>query len=75
MSLENGGLFDFKDNWIPSHWAHRLGKNADIGYSGIDGNDNCIDPLDLTDLFNIITSRCSRRPIEEDERVHYHIFE
>lgn len=50
MSLEYGGLFDFENNWATPHRSHRIGINADIGFSGIDNSGSCVERLNLRDL-------------------------
>lgn len=35
MSLPLGGLFDIDNNWRTDHKTHRVGRHADIGFSGI----------------------------------------
>lgn len=31
IALEAGGMFDISNNWVPSHWEHRIGISADVG--------------------------------------------
>jgi hypothetical protein len=37
MSLPMGGLFDYdiQKSWQPGHTAHRIGRDADIGFTGV----------------------------------------
>ncbi len=71
ISLPYGGKFDVFNNWRGSHASHRIGTNADIGFTGVDENGNCIN-LNKSDLREIITSNSSKAPIKEGD--HYHIF-
>jgi len=41
MSLENGGLFDIKNNWRPPHKSHRKGINGDIEFYGMTDDGQC----------------------------------
>jgi hypothetical protein len=70
ISLDNGGLFDVNNNWSNPHQSHRMGTNADIGFTGIDQNDNCMN-LNLKDLEEIITGYIRRPPFREGD--HFHI--
>lgn len=71
MSLENGGLFDFQNTWLYPHRTHRVGNNADIPFSGINSNGQCI-ILNRRDLYNTIMDNSNRAPFEEGD--HYHIY-
>jgi len=53
MSLPYGGLFDVNGNWRPDHSEHRIGINADIGYEGLN-NQNQRVSIDTTDIQKII---------------------
>jgi len=72
MSLENGGLFDANNNWSNPHQSHRMGTNADIGFTGISQNDNCVN-LNRRDLENIIRRHTSQAPYIEGD--HYHVYQ
>jgi hypothetical protein len=76
ISLEWGGLFDnHLNDWRyhreRTHFEHRIGKSADIGFSGIDRNGRCVIEIyrpDLIDLIELFTN--------DDvypHRDHYHI--
>jgi hypothetical protein len=74
MSLKYGGLFDIGNRWLQgskeAHAEHRIGENADIGFSGIDSGNHCTDisPDDLLPLIERYTLGQSKR---HDD--HYHI--
>jgi hypothetical protein len=72
MSLPWGGLFDIGNNWsnVPGHNTHRIGRNADIGFNGIDGNGRCAG-LNLQKLRNAISQATGRWPHLHSD--HYHI--
>lgn len=69
MSLEYGGLFDINGDWRPPHRSHRTGENADIGFSGINSSNQCVQ-LNRARLEVNIDSYSESRIIEGD---HYHI--
>lgn len=75
MSLESGGLFDINNNWRTPHRSHRLGSSADIGFTGINQNNQCvnINRLQLRTIFNDVANRNGTmvRILPEDD--HYHI--
>ena len=52
MSLVDGGLFDSHNNWRTPHGEHRVGKNADIGFTGITQDGVCVS-FSKQDLFLI----------------------
>jgi len=70
MSLENGGLFDIGNNWQTPHRSHRLGRSADIGFTGINQNNQCVN-LNQRQLRNIITDYAGDDTLIEGD--HYHI--
>lgn len=72
MSLEYGGLFDFENNWATPHRSHRIGINADIGFSGIDNSGSCVERLNLRDLEKTIEDQTQFRPFVEGN--HFHIY-
>lgn len=72
MSLENGGLFDFKNNWSPPHKSHRTGTNADIGFKAIGPNGECKEDLNLRDLRQRIFKATQVDPYKEPD--HFHIY-
>jgi hypothetical protein len=72
MSLEYGGLFDFENNWTTPHRSHRIGINADIGFSGVDTLGSCIERLNLRDLEKTIEDQTQIRPYVECN--HFHIY-
>jgi hypothetical protein len=71
MSLEYGGLFDINENWQPPHNTHRSGTNADIGYRGIDEDNNCVD-IHRRRLQRIIQSQTGNEPFRESN--HFHVY-
>lgn len=71
MSIEFGGKFDISNNWRGGHATHRIGTNADIGFTGVDENGNCVN-LNNKDLKAIIKKYSSREPYREGS--HYHIY-
>ena len=71
MSLEYGGLFDCMNNWQTPHSSHRTGIHADIGFSGIDLNNACINSLDLDQLQRIFVNCGINWEIHNNN--HYHI--
>jgi len=78
MSLEFGGLFDNLNNWQyvrgRSHGEHRVGKNADIGFSGIDSNNRCVTRLRLALLRRLILRHTTDVPYEHTgQDGHFHI--
>ncbi|MEW6508427.1 MAG: hypothetical protein AB1432_11840, partial [Bacteroidota bacterium] len=42
MSLVYGGRFDTNNLWGGDHKEHRVGKNADISFRGLDSDGNCV---------------------------------
>lgn len=72
VSLENGGLFDYKNNWSPPHKSHRTGTNADIGFKAIGPNGQCKEDTNLKILRTIIINLTGRIPLRET--THYHIY-
>jgi len=71
MSIEYGGKFDISNNWRGGHSSHRLGTNADIGFTVINENNNCLD-VNREDLRIIIKKFSSKNPYKEGD--HYHIY-
>ena len=75
MSLEYGGLFDCgsrtvpPNTWRPPHNSHRLGRNADIGFTGINSSNQCV-PLNRARLEVKIDYYSGNRITEGN---HYHI--
>lgn len=74
MSLEWGGLFDNQNNWRyivgATHGEHRIGRNADIGFSGIDQDGRCL-RLNLIDLRRFILAYTTDTAFSHSD--HYHI--
>jgi len=70
MSLEYGGLFDTGNNWQTPHREHRRGVNADVGFTGISANQQCVG-INRRQLLGIITDFTSGPTLVEDD--HYHI--
>jgi hypothetical protein len=70
MSLEYGGLFDVNNNWRTPHGEHRVGKNADIGFTGLNTNNRCVN-LNLMQLLTRIRAFTSGPTLREND--HYHI--
>ena len=74
MSLPLGGLFDFENSWQVPHREHRVGRNADIGFSGIGSNGRCIERLNLQRLSEIIETYTDDDPYtHRGDSPHYHI--
>jgi hypothetical protein len=79
MSLVFGGLFDTKHNadpptpWMTPHREHRIGINADIGITGIDTADSCVN-LNKVHLEAVIISVTDKKPLEEFSPPHFHIY-
>jgi hypothetical protein len=71
MSLKYGGLFDWINNWESPHKLHRLGKNADVGFTGIDSNNRCVS-LSKRFLYKLIQDITQIIPLEESD--HFHIY-
>lgn len=75
ISLEHGGLFDLKNDWVyrdSVHWEHRIGKSADIGYSGINRENQCVTRLALGDMRALIGQfTTGGAPFEHSD--HFHI--
>jgi hypothetical protein len=71
ISLEFGGKFDVNNNWRGGHSSHRIGTDADIGSTGLDENDNCVD-INIEELRQIIEDRTELTPIYHDPP-HFHI--
>jgi hypothetical protein len=77
MSLEYGGLFDCgsktvqPNTWQAPHNSHRIGKNADIGFTGIDINGGCVS-INRRELREFIRRYTQNQPLIEAD--HYHIF-
>ena len=69
MSLEYGGLFDCNNDWEPPHRSHRTGKNADIGFTGINSYGHCTS-LNRSRLEQFFTEQSVLNYTESD---HYHI--
>lgn len=74
LSLEWGGLFDIPNNWkdnpTATHNEHRIGKSADIGFSGISAQSSCKDirrPL----LLGFVNRFTTDAPYPHSD--HYHI--
>lgn len=55
LSLPYGGLFDYFINspWQTPHSEHRIGINADLGYQGLNSQNERVD-IDTTDIQKII---------------------
>jgi hypothetical protein len=72
MSLVWGGLFDIDNHWKAPHAEHRVGINADIGFTGINGDGQCCS-LNKRDLLGQVSKYTNgTRHLEGD---HYHITE
>lgn len=70
ISLIWGGLFDIGNNWLEPHSEHAIGKQADIGLSGIDENKVCVE-LPKRDLVKSISRYTNEKTHSESD--HYHI--
>ena len=72
MSLPTGGLFDIKNDWKPKHDTHRVGREADIGFTGI-MNGVCT-AFDEDRLFTVIRDIARRAPLIENTAsgTHFH---
>ncbi len=85
MSLVYGGLFDASHNepppknrpWLPPHSDHRIGVNADIGYKGMNAQNQCVD-IDTTHIKKIIWDKTKKRPVNHrppgPPAPHFHIY-
>ena len=84
MSLVYGGLFDASNNdlptphpWTTPHSEHRIGINADIGYQGINAQNQCVD-IDTTDIQKIILKKTTKKPLNHrppgPPAPHFHIY-
>jgi hypothetical protein len=74
ISLEHGGLFDLKNDWVyrdSVHWEHRIGKSADIGYSGINRQNECVTRLAMGDMRALIGQFTTGAVYEHSD--HFHI--
>jgi len=74
MSLVQGGLFDFHDNWSPPHDEHRLGTNVDLR---IRSGDTPFSDRQL-DWIRLVWTRYSTQPFEravnvEADPPHWHL--
>jgi hypothetical protein len=74
MSLELGGLFDVGNRWRQglreAHSEHRIGENCDVGFTGIDLQNECVD-IKRAVLLRIIGNYVRGRTVTHDD--HYHI--
>jgi hypothetical protein len=74
MSLEYGGLFDTGNRWRQglgdAHAEHRIGENADIGFTGIDQQNKRAN-IRRVILLRIIRNFARGRTVEHDD--HFHI--
>jgi hypothetical protein len=78
ISLEQGGLFDNFNDWIyhpnQTHGEHRNGKSADIAFSGINSNKDCVQRLALQDLSELIEQYTDDDTyMHHGDKPHYHI--
>jgi len=68
-----GGLFDYKNNWKKPHAEHRVGKNADVGFCGIESS-----PDDAVQLKAFIRRVTGRTPLVHTTSSggvdHFHIY-
>jgi hypothetical protein len=79
MSLEYGGLFDCgsktvqPNTWQAQHNSHRIGKNADIGFTGINPSNQCVPLISSENTRELIKVfiRYTAKYITEGD--HYHI--
>ena len=71
MSLKSGGLFDIDNKWRTPHREHKLGKNADIGFEGIDTTNSCVS-INRRDLARLIRNYTQLDPLSEGN--HYHVY-
>ena len=77
MSLEWGGLFDNLNNWRyvvnASHGEHRLGRNGDIGFRGIDPTNQCVN-LNAPELLILVGVYTNVRPyVHQNDHVHIRV--
>ena len=70
MSLPMGGLFDWRNGWQADHFAHRIGQDADIGFSGVLSS-ACV-PYARALLEFHIRDITNRAPIRHSD--HFHVF-
>jgi hypothetical protein len=70
MSLEFGGLFDKDNNWQVPHGEHRIGRNADVSFSGLSSANRCVG-LSRRQLLNAISDFTAGPTLTEGN--HYHI--
>jgi hypothetical protein len=74
MSLEFGGLFDIGNRWQTAlreaHAEHRIGENADIGFTGINAQNRCVN-VNKQELTRSIRSYTAGTTRTHDD--HYHI--
>jgi len=74
MSLVFGGLFDTGNRWTTglgeAHAEHRLGQNADIGFTGVGATNQC-DRLKTARLLRAIEVHTLGRVKVHDD--HYHV--
>ncbi|MGE3512896.1 MAG: hypothetical protein AB7N65_28880, partial [Vicinamibacterales bacterium] len=77
MSLRDGGIFDFNNQWNADHNAHRWGHNADIDLYAENASGQCVS-LDFGDeflsdqynLFGIIFNVTGVWPVFEGDHIH-----
>jgi hypothetical protein len=70
ISLEFGGLFDTRNNWQTPHNEHRVGEDADIGFTGLNLDDECVG-MNRRQLLNAIEDFTDGPTLTEGD--HYHI--
>lgn len=79
MSLIYGGLFDANHNapnprlWATPHKEHRIGINADIGITGINAQNQCVN-LDTTKVKKIMQDKTGKEPLREYDPDHFHVY-
>ena len=69
MSLQFGGLFDIDNDWRTPHRGHRVGVNADVGFTGI-RNGVCVS-YNRARLLEAIVENARRAPLIEGN--HFHV--
>jgi len=74
ISLERGGLFDTMNDWRhhqdTTHWEHRIGKSADVGFSGINSLNQCVPRLQIGRLLGLVRQFTTGVPFEHNDHVH-----
>lgn len=67
ISLENGGLFDVRNNWKPSHHEHRIGISADLRLVPVNRRQELLKMVQKAGIIGATKF--------EDDKNHWHIRE